>query len=63
METIKGIQEEIIGEFEIFENWMQKYEYLIDLGKELSMLDKNHKIDEIFESATVNFGISKPITY
>ena len=46
METIKEIQEEIIGEFEIFEDWMQKYEYLIDLGKELSMLDEKHKVDE-----------------
>ena len=46
METIKEIQEEIIGEFEIFEDWMQKYEYLIDLGKELSMLDEKHKVNE-----------------
>ena len=43
METIKEIQEEIIGEFEIFEDWMQKYEYLIDLGKELPILDEKHK--------------------
>ena len=46
MKTIKEIQEEIIGEFEIFEDWMQKYEYLIDLGKELSMLDEKHKVNE-----------------
>jgi len=46
METIKEIQEEIIGEFEIFDDWMQKYEYLIDLGNELPILDENHKVEE-----------------
>ena len=46
METIKEIQEEIIGEFDIFNDWMQKYEYLIDLGNELPILDENYKIEE-----------------
>ena len=45
METIKNIQEEIIEEFKIFDDWMQKYEYLIDLGKELSPIDKKYKTD------------------
>ena len=46
METIKEIQEEIIGEFDIFNDWMQKYEYLIDLGNDLPILDKKHKVEE-----------------
>ena len=46
METIKDIQEEIIEEFEIFDDWMQKYEYLIDLGKELAPIDKKHKTED-----------------
>jgi len=46
METIKDIQEEIIEEFEIFDDWMQKYEYLIDLGKELSPIDKKYKTED-----------------
>ena len=40
METIKEIQTEIIEEFEMFDDWMQKYEYLIDLGKELAPIEK-----------------------
>ena len=43
METIKDIQAGIIEDFEIFDDWMQKYEYLIDLGKELSPIDKKYK--------------------
>ncbi len=32
-------QTEIIQDFEIFEDWMEKYQYIIDLGKELDKLD------------------------
>tara|TARA_B110001454_G_scaffold49572_1_gene48729 strand:- start:244 stop:660 length:417 start_codon:yes stop_codon:yes gene_type:complete len=46
MGTIKDIQEEIIEEFEIFDDWMQKYEYLIDLGKELAPIDKKYKTED-----------------
>lgn len=46
MNTIKEIQEEIIGEFNMFDDWMQKYEYLIDLGKELPVIDANYKTDD-----------------
>lgn len=46
MSTIKKIQEEIIEEFNIFDDWMQKYEYIIDLGKELPAIDKKHKTKE-----------------
>ena len=46
METIKEIQEEIIKEFEMFDDWMQKYEYLIDLGKDLAVIDEKYKVDD-----------------
>tara|TARA_B100001113_G_scaffold350145_1_gene346764 strand:+ start:1085 stop:1501 length:417 start_codon:yes stop_codon:yes gene_type:complete len=46
MRTIKKIQEELIQDFEMFENWMQKYEYLIDLGKELTPINQQHKTEE-----------------
>ena len=46
MGTIKDIQEEIIEEFEIFDDWMQKYEYLIDLGKELAPINKKYKTED-----------------
>ena len=34
-------QEEIIQEFEVFDDWMEKYEYIIDLGKDLPKIDDN----------------------
>ena len=46
METIKEIQEEIIDEFSMFDDWMQKYEYLIDLGKELPQIEEKLKIED-----------------
>jgi cysteine desulfuration protein SufE len=39
-------EEEIIDEFSIFSDWMDKYEYLIDLGKEASPLDPKYKTDK-----------------
>ena len=44
--TIKEIQEEIIDEFSMFDDWMDRYEYIIDLGKSLPMIDTSHKLDE-----------------
>jgi cysteine desulfuration protein SufE len=39
-------QQEIIEDFEIFDDWMEKYQYIIDLGKELDKLDDADKTDE-----------------
>jgi len=38
-------QNEIIQDFEIFDDWMEKYQYIIDLGKELKPLDQTDKIE------------------
>jgi len=46
MDTIQEIQAEIVEEFDMFEDWGQKYEYLIDLGKELAPIDKKHKTQD-----------------
>lgn len=46
MQTIKEIQEEILEDFDMFDDWMQKYEYLIDLGKDLPSIDEKYKIEE-----------------
>ena len=43
---IKQIQDEIIEEFAMFDDWMQKYEYLIDLGKELSPIEEQYKTED-----------------
>jgi len=46
LESIKNIQEEIVDEFSMFEDWMQRYEYMIDLGKTLPLIDESHKTNE-----------------
>ena len=46
MGTIAEIQAEIVEEFDMFEDWMEKYEYIIDLGKSLPMIDDKHKIED-----------------
>ncbi|MCD8453441.1 SufE family protein [Tenacibaculum finnmarkense genomovar ulcerans] len=44
--TIKEIQEEIIDEFSMFDDWMERYEYIIDLGKSLPIIKDTFKLDE-----------------
>ena len=44
--SIKEIQEEIIDEFSMFEDWMQRYEYIIDLGKNLPLIKEEFKADD-----------------
>lgn len=44
--TIKEIQEEIIDEFSMFEDWMDRYEYIIELGKSLPIINEAYKLDE-----------------
>jgi cysteine desulfuration protein SufE len=44
--TIEAIQEELIDEFSMFDDWMQKYEYMIDLGKSLPLIDESLKTDD-----------------
>ncbi len=46
MSKIKEIQAEIVSEFEMFDDWMQRYEYMIDLGKDLPLIDEEHKTDK-----------------
>jgi cysteine desulfuration protein SufE len=44
--TIKEHQDEIIADFELFGDWMDKYEYIIQLGKDLPLIDPRYKVDE-----------------
>ncbi len=44
--NIKEIQEEIVDEFSMFEDWMQRYEYMIELGKSLPLIDVQYKTDD-----------------
>ncbi len=43
---IKDIQDQIVEEFDIFDSWMDKYEYLIELGKSVPVIDDSNKIEE-----------------
>ena len=44
--SIKQIQDEIVEEFEFFDRWFDKYEYIIDLGKKLQPLDVCYKQEQ-----------------
>jgi cysteine desulfuration protein SufE len=44
--TINEIQDELIDEFSLFGDWMEKYEYIIQLGKELALIKDEFKKDE-----------------
>lgn len=43
--TIQEIEDEIVEEFELFDSWDDKYEYIIDLGKKLAPLEEQYKLD------------------
>jgi cysteine desulfuration protein SufE len=44
--TIKDIQNDIIDEFSMFDDWMQRYEYIIELGKNLPLIQEEFKTEE-----------------
>jgi cysteine desulfuration protein SufE len=44
--TIQEIQEEIISEFEVFDDWMDRYNYLIELSNSLPLIDPKYKTNE-----------------
>ena len=46
MKSINEIQDEIIEEFSFFDDWMDRYEYIIDLGKKLPLIDPQLKTKE-----------------
>ncbi len=45
MFSINQIQDQIIEEFGIFDQWMEKYEYIIDLAKKMPLIDDQYKHD------------------
>ncbi|MEO6695209.1 MAG: SufE family protein, partial [Ignavibacteria bacterium] len=46
MNTIEKIEEKIVEDFSLFDDWMGKYEYIIELGKNLPLIDEKFKTDE-----------------
>ena len=46
MASIQDIQQDIIDEFDMFEEWMEKYEHIIDLGKSLPLIQEQFKTED-----------------
>ncbi|RED44617.1 cysteine desulfuration protein SufE [Winogradskyella eximia] len=44
--TIEEVQNEIIEEFAMFEDWEERYQYMIDLGKDLPLIEEKYKTDD-----------------
>ena len=44
--TIEEIQNEIIDEFSMFDDWEERYQYMIDLGKTLPLIDEKYKTED-----------------
>lgn len=44
--TINEKQDELIEDFAFYEDWMEKYEYIIQLGKELPLIDEKYKTED-----------------
>jgi len=48
--TIREIEKKIIEEFSMFDDWMDKYNHLIEMGKSLPMIDKKYRTDQYLVS-------------
>ena len=46
MKKINVAQEQIVEEFSFFDDWMQRYEYMIELGKSLPLIDPEYKTED-----------------
>ena len=44
--TIENLQQNLIQDFSFFEDWMQRYEHMIDLGKSLPLIKEKYKTDD-----------------
>lgn len=44
--TIENIQKDLIDEFALFDDWLQRYEYMIELGKSLPLIDDEYKTED-----------------
>ena len=44
--TIQAIQDEIVDEFSMFDDWMERYEYMIELGKTLPIIEEKYKTED-----------------
>lgn len=68
--TVNELQDQVIDEFAVFDDWIDKYNYLIDIGKSLPAIDAKHKTNDYliegcqskvwlypaFENGVINFS-------
>ena len=43
---ISELQEQVVSEFSLFDDWMDKYNYLIEMGRSIPIIDENYKTDQ-----------------
>ena len=59
--TINEMQDEVIAEFSDFDDWMDRYQLLIDLGNEQQPLDEKYKTDQnLIEGCQSRVWLHKP---
>jgi cysteine desulfuration protein SufE len=46
MQSIEEISKDIVDEFSVYDDWLEKYEYIIELGKGLPLIDAKYKTDD-----------------
>jgi len=46
VKSIRDIQEEIVSEFEVYDDWMDKYNFLIELSRDLPVIDPRQKVND-----------------
>jgi cysteine desulfuration protein SufE len=44
--TISELQEQVVSEFSLFDDWMDKYNYLIEIGRSIPIIDESYKTDQ-----------------
>lgn len=44
--TIPELQEQVVSEFSLFDDWMDKYNYLIEIGRSIPIIDESYKTDQ-----------------
>jgi len=44
--TISEVQEQVVSEFSLFDDWMDKYNYLIEMGRSIPIIDESYKTDQ-----------------
>ncbi len=44
--TMQEVEQELVNEFEMFDDWMDKYNYIIEMGRELPIMEEQYKTNE-----------------